>query len=332
MFSSRGEWFDHEMDVHRFEWTCHFCAGVTCLSEQDFIQHLQTHKQNRGADETQAILQASRSRSSQFSAADCPLCDDWESKLLTQNRYHTGSGTAYVTLKQFRRHLADHLEQLALFAIPRDDLSDSEETDPSIDDHQSDEDGGEPIPSGPVALPSRTTICHECQHRWQIAVSEVVNNCPSCNSAMIEQLGLSEIGIPILDLDNVPVPDLPVSLAESSSLTSDQPPAIESSISILNGKMEEDENGIMCSVDAKGRLPPGWDSRETPDGRQFYADHNTGTTTWRRPSVAEAADASASPFVAEAADASASPSSPERRPKGKSGFLARIVGRSSVSA
>mmetsp|Transcript_13745 Transcript_13745/g.42570 ORF Transcript_13745/g.42570 Transcript_13745/m.42570 type:complete len:344 (+) Transcript_13745:1078-2109(+) len=30
-------------------------------------------------------------------------------------------------------------------------------------------------------------------------------------------------------------------------------------------------------------LPPGWESRVAPDGRQYYVNHNTQTTSWARP-------------------------------------------------
>ena len=33
-------------------------------------------------------------------------------------------------------------------------------------------------------------------------------------------------------------------------------------------------------------LPEGWEARRTKDGKTFYVDHNTRTTTWQRPRVA----------------------------------------------
>ena len=33
-------------------------------------------------------------------------------------------------------------------------------------------------------------------------------------------------------------------------------------------------------------LPEGWESRMTKDGRRFYVDHNTRTTTWDHPKLA----------------------------------------------
>ena len=32
-----------------------------------------------------------------------------------------------------------------------------------------------------------------------------------------------------------------------------------------------------------GQLPPGWEERHTPEGRPYYVDHNTRTTTWVDP-------------------------------------------------
>jgi hypothetical protein len=34
---------------------------------------------------------------------------------------------------------------------------------------------------------------------------------------------------------------------------------------------------------APGALPPGWEERRTPDGKVFYVDHNTKSTSWTRP-------------------------------------------------
>ena len=32
-----------------------------------------------------------------------------------------------------------------------------------------------------------------------------------------------------------------------------------------------------------GELPPGWEQRHTPEGRSYFVDHNTRTTTWVDP-------------------------------------------------
>ncbi|CAE6476809.1 unnamed protein product, partial [Rhizoctonia solani] len=38
-----------------------------------------------------------------------------------------------------------------------------------------------------------------------------------------------------------------------------------------------------AAIDKLGSLPPGWDLRTTPEGRVYYVDHNTRTTTWAHP-------------------------------------------------
>ena len=43
-------------------------------------------------------------------------------------------------------------------------------------------------------------------------------------------------------------------------------------------RMLDDENGVP--------LPPSWERREDPQGRTYYVDHNTRSTTWHRPPFA----------------------------------------------
>ena len=38
---------------------------------------------------------------------------------------------------------------------------------------------------------------------------------------------------------------------------------------------------------ASAALPPGWEMRRMPDGRVFFVDHNTRTTSWDDPRLAE---------------------------------------------
>lgn len=38
-----------------------------------------------------------------------------------------------------------------------------------------------------------------------------------------------------------------------------------------------------AAAQALEALPPGWEQRELPNGRVYYVDHNTKTTTWERP-------------------------------------------------
>ncbi|XP_038609525.1 NEDD4-like E3 ubiquitin-protein ligase WWP2 [Tachyglossus aculeatus] len=39
----------------------------------------------------------------------------------------------------------------------------------------------------------------------------------------------------------------------------------------------------LAAAQSSEALPPGWEQRELPNGRVYYVDHNTKTTTWERP-------------------------------------------------
>jgi hypothetical protein len=49
--------------------------------------------------------------------------------------------------------------------------------------------------------------------------------------------------------------------------------------------VEPSERAATTSAAAERRegLPPGWEMRVTPEEIVYYVDHNTGTTTWIRP-------------------------------------------------
>jgi len=92
----------------------------------------------------------------------CPFCDEWEETIIDPKhdarRAFLNDGQdvkPYGTLKQFRRHLGRHMEQLALFALPmaeNEDLEDesaSGHNEDSVDsasvqvyDDDDDDDGG----------------------------------------------------------------------------------------------------------------------------------------------------------------------------------------------
>ncbi|KAF5919546.1 hypothetical protein HPG69_000145 [Diceros bicornis minor] len=63
---------------------------------------------------------------------------------------------------------------------------------------------------------------------------------------------------------------------------------------LLNEVWEQRElpNGRVYYVDHNTKtttwerpLPPGWEKRTDPRGRFYYVDHNTRTTTWQRPTA-----------------------------------------------
>ena len=75
-----------------------------------------------------ALIQAGKQSVDCIPATACPLCP-WEDALGKISPEISATETLVVTLDQFRRHLGSHMEQLALFALPRNykDEADSNE-------------------------------------------------------------------------------------------------------------------------------------------------------------------------------------------------------------
>lgn len=73
-------------------------------------------------NQLQSLESAGRKYPTIIKAQSCPFCNDW-SVALREKRISAGQATEgkdiVVDIGRFRKHLAAHLEQLAIFAIPR---------------------------------------------------------------------------------------------------------------------------------------------------------------------------------------------------------------------
>ena len=76
---------------------------------------------------SEKLLEAAKEAPQSFAAAECPFCDEWAYDLRIINPHILSDDIAFVTPQQFRNHLATHMEQLALFALPRHHDDDSNE-------------------------------------------------------------------------------------------------------------------------------------------------------------------------------------------------------------
>lgn len=121
MFPDHHTWFLHELKDHRKKWKCHFCAEAKVfLSSDKYISHLKYHHSSLFIKEQlPAILEISQKSLGDRILPDCPFCEDWESRLRKINPDLEPSAEFFVTPSQFRHHVGAHMEQLALFAIPR---------------------------------------------------------------------------------------------------------------------------------------------------------------------------------------------------------------------
>ncbi|KAK0798267.1 hypothetical protein LTR75_009566 [Friedmanniomyces endolithicus] len=124
MFEDRKAWAVHEMEKHRRQWFCHLCSWDTTASPSDLVEHLrQSHGDAMDEHEMQLMPSVSSTPMDKIDARQCRLCN-WTEILRPANPGIPAHAPILVTQSRFLQHLAHHLEQLALFAIPRETLDD----------------------------------------------------------------------------------------------------------------------------------------------------------------------------------------------------------------
>ncbi|KAK4219486.1 hypothetical protein QBC37DRAFT_136615 [Rhypophila decipiens] len=152
-FETRHAWFDHETEVHRQKWYCHLCSrdgegakqAFTFTEENELKTHFLTkHQDEITAGQLPLILAACKVPLSNFGPSSCPFCDEW------LNQTETPSLADYDNSAQFCRHLARHLQQIALDALPiaiegleinsPENSDEADRTDAAESNHDSDSD------------------------------------------------------------------------------------------------------------------------------------------------------------------------------------------------
>ncbi|KAK7918485.1 hypothetical protein PG985_010359 [Apiospora marii] len=124
-FGDSQSWLDHELKCHRQQWACILCQQSPFASKKGYEDHL-TRKHGElivGDDQLTAFASAGLRAVDAIPARDCPFCNEWadsmQSSLPISDSTSPGDIIATVDPKQYRRHVSQHLEQLALFALPR---------------------------------------------------------------------------------------------------------------------------------------------------------------------------------------------------------------------
>ena len=129
LFADRRTWFEHELQCHRLEWSCRACSHPPFRSEAGLDLHIRhRHGPFPSAAQLPALIEVSRQPVDRIPAAECPLCH-WDIILKNLNSHISPDETLVVTPEQFRRHLGAHMEQLALFALPRSYKYEEEDAD-----------------------------------------------------------------------------------------------------------------------------------------------------------------------------------------------------------
>ncbi|KAL2063264.1 hypothetical protein VTL71DRAFT_5069 [Oculimacula yallundae] len=124
------EWFLHEIQKHRREWVCQFCQCPPFKSSSAIRNHLLAkHSSIVTKEDLPEIITLSEEPVNRSTVADCHLCDDWA---------NTFDGSQHGDLQKLRKHLGRHLQQLALFALPRAEIDEDDSAeDGEIEDDPS---------------------------------------------------------------------------------------------------------------------------------------------------------------------------------------------------
>lgn len=141
LFGDRDSWFNHEMKHHHSLYVCKLC-WCQYTDTKLLQQHLLDEHGMHSNEEILSIIEHGKLVPSQLKAKDCPFCDDWAS-ILSHRRHQTEGQPSssipqadiLVSLTHFKRHVATHQEQLAIFAVPRTAADDEERSDGDVKDN-----------------------------------------------------------------------------------------------------------------------------------------------------------------------------------------------------
>ncbi|KAL8962304.1 MAG: hypothetical protein Q9193_001271 [Seirophora villosa] len=121
LFESREQWFNHELEEHRREWICNTCQQYF-PSIDLFKDHMCTeHHGSFTPNQLQALATRAARPMHRILASACPLCD-YPAVNRGKLNARPDEDPITVPIRTFRNHLGRHLEQLALFVLPKQDL------------------------------------------------------------------------------------------------------------------------------------------------------------------------------------------------------------------
>ena len=106
MFEGRAEWFRHETQIHRREWCCNVIGHSAFQDKERFREHIEEHHQELTSSRQLSSVFDFFERAMESTLASCSLC--------------FAEGSSNLSAKRLEKHLARHMEALALFALPRD--------------------------------------------------------------------------------------------------------------------------------------------------------------------------------------------------------------------
>ncbi|CCC13791.1 unnamed protein product [Sordaria macrospora k-hell] len=136
-FDDQTSWFNHELEQHRSSYVCVLCGvsdGRKDTTRSLLRGHIRDVHGEFKPDQLERLEDAGRDMTNSFKTGDCPFCDEWSA--LAAKRKSPGGisqleDNLIVSTSRFKKHVAMHLEQLAIFAIPRHELDTGKDEDGS---------------------------------------------------------------------------------------------------------------------------------------------------------------------------------------------------------
>lgn len=231
------------------------------------------HAQFSSPTQLPALIKASRQSVDRIPAKACPLCH-WDATLRDLNKHAPADEILVVTLEQFRKHLGGHMEQLALFALPRK-YKDEEENANSHDSHEA------------------AAVAHSDSQSRQLTTEEMSWKTVSSHRATFDK-SIPDVGTNIapnldvhskdlypwsrqaLDLSKCSIEPIPCAGAAVSQICSS-----EGNLYLHGGKIHDDTNNHdIWTIETKERPTcyPMTTTSTTPSARNAHAGLFVGNT------------------------------------------------------
>lgn len=99
MYAKRHDWIYHEMQMHRWQWECRPC-DMRYSAKVLMADHLKSNHSGISTDQSTILLELSERPLDDGQYMKCTLCP------------------SQMTLSRFFEHLAEHMEEIALFLLP----------------------------------------------------------------------------------------------------------------------------------------------------------------------------------------------------------------------
>ena len=114
-YESRHQWFNHETKIHRVSWICHGHCNDIFQSRETFHEHL-LKSANIDATQLSTFTDMCLVPMRDSTRSQCPFCQD-----------------ILLGAKAIEKHVGHHLEEIALFALPRSMFNDYDDENSGLE-------------------------------------------------------------------------------------------------------------------------------------------------------------------------------------------------------